>query len=124
MLCFAAHNRRGRFYIPCKNNSFDGVHVNNVLFDSGCSSLLLPFPLESGFLVSFMESARYKWTVSSLRGTEAVHSPVLKISMHIGGGFACTLVDKEQPVDLRMLRFHLGTEAHQSPGYFDPRFLC
>jgi hypothetical protein len=111
VLCFAARNRRGRFYIPCKNNSFGGVHVDNVLFDSGCSSLLLPFPLECGFPASFMEPARYKWTVSSSRGTGAVHSPVLKISMHIGGGFACTLADKQQPMHLMMLRFHLGTQA-------------
>jgi hypothetical protein len=46
VLCFAAHNRRGRFYIPCNTNEFGGMHVDNVLFDSGCSTLLLPFPLE------------------------------------------------------------------------------
>ena len=55
--------------------------------------------------------------LSLLRGvdgslpTGAVHSPVLKISMHIGGGFACTLADKQQPMHLMMLRFHLGTQA-------------
>jgi len=111
VLCFAARNRRGRFYIPSKRNSFGDVHVDNVLFDSGCSSLLLPFPLEAGFPPALLESAMYNWIVSSSRGTGAVHSPVLKILPHLRGrGFDCTLADKEQP-RLKMLRFHLGSQA-------------
>lgn len=30
VLCFAARNRRGRFYIPCKDNIFGGIRVENV----------------------------------------------------------------------------------------------
>lgn len=109
VLCFAARNRRGRFYIPCKRNSFGGVPVDYVLLDSGCSSLLLPYPLENGFPPELMNPALCHWVVSSSRGTGAVHSPVLKIKQHIGR-FPCTLADKEQP-RLEMLRFHLGSEA-------------
>ena len=110
VLCFAARNRRGRFYIPCTANSFGGVPVAHVLLDSGCSSLLLPFPLNSSFPQAFFLHARYKWTVSFLRGTGAIHSPVLKITMHLGSGFPCTLAGKEQP-RLPMLRLHVGSDA-------------
>ena len=110
VLCFAARNRRGRFYIPCTTNNFGGVHVAHVLIDSGCSSLLLPFPLNSSFPQALLLQARYKWTVSFSRGTGAIHSPVLKITMHLGGGFPCTLAGKEQP-RLPMLRFHVGSDA-------------
>ena len=109
VLCFAARNHRGRFYIPCKINSFGGVPIENVLFDSGCSSLLLPFPLENGFPPELMTPAICQWIVSSSRGTGAVHSPVLKIKRRMGK-FPCTLADKEQP-RLEMLRFHLGCQA-------------
>ena len=39
VLCFAAQNRRGRFYIPCRNNIFGGITVENVLLDSGYAAL-------------------------------------------------------------------------------------
>jgi len=112
VLCFAARNRRGRFCTPRNTNEFAGLHVDNVLFDSGCSTLLLPFPLATGFPTIFLETARYQWIVSSSRGTdpEAVHSPVLKIKIRIGRRFTCTLADKQQPV-LTMLRFQLGSQA-------------
>jgi hypothetical protein len=109
VLCFAARNRRGRFYIPCKDNIFGGITVENVLLDSGCSTLLLPFPLDRGFPAQFLESAVYQWIVSSSRGTGSVHSPVLKVKKHFGN-FPCTLAGKEQP-PFTMLRFHLGSQA-------------
>jgi hypothetical protein len=110
VLCFAARNRRGRFYIPCNTNEFGGIHVDNVLFDSGCSTLLLQYPLARGFPTSFLETARYQWIVSSPRGTGAVHTPVLKILILIGRRFTCTLADIHQP-GLTMLRFQLGSQA-------------
>ena len=42
VLSFAARNQQGRFYIPTTNNSFGDM------IDSGCSTLLLPFPLAGG----------------------------------------------------------------------------
>jgi hypothetical protein len=111
VLYFAARNRWGRSYIPCnKQNSFGGVPVDNVLLDSACSSLLLPYPFENGFPPQLMDLALCNGVlVSSSRGTGAVHSPVLKIKKYIGG-FPCTLADKEQSL-LNLLRFHLGSEA-------------
>lgn len=109
VLCFAARNRRGRFYIPLTTNNFGGIAVNHVLLDSGCSTLLLPFPISTGFPTAFL-SARYKWIVSSSRGTGAVHSPVLKIKLRLGGEFPLTLAGKDQP-HIEFLRFHLGSEA-------------
>jgi hypothetical protein len=109
VLCFASRNRRGRFFVPSKQNSFGGVQVDNVLFDAGCSTLLLPFPLENGFPPTLTDPSFCKWTVSYSRGTGAVHSPVLKIKKHCLG-FHCTFADKPQP-SLDMLRFHLGSKA-------------
>lgn len=109
VLSFAARNRRGRFYIPSKDNAFGGMRVENVLFDSGCSSLLLPFPVDAGFPAQLTTPSVYEWIVSASRGTGAVHSPVLKIKKRIGQ-FACTLAGKVQP-SLHMLRFHLGSQA-------------
>mmetsp|Transcript_40331 Transcript_40331/g.97342 ORF Transcript_40331/g.97342 Transcript_40331/m.97342 type:complete len:286 (+) Transcript_40331:61-918(+) len=110
VLAFAARNRRGRFYIPSRHNEFGGVHVDHVLFDSGCSSILLPFPVASGFPDELLKQVRYQWIVSSSRGTGAVHSPVLKIRM-ILGGFACTLGGRGQQIQLPLLRFHVGSLA-------------
>jgi hypothetical protein len=86
------------------------MHVDNILFDSGCSTLLLPYPLATGFPTSFLNTARYKWIVSPSWGTGAVHSPILKILIRIGRRFTCTLADKQQP-GLTMLRFQLGSQA-------------
>jgi hypothetical protein len=110
VLRFAARNRRSHFYILCKQNSFGGVPVDNVLVDSGCSTLLLPFPLSDGF-PSDLLTALCHWTVSSSRGTGPLHSPVLKIKRHLGARFRCTLAGKEQPQELKLLRFHLGRLA-------------
>ena len=113
MLCFAARNRRGRFYIASTTNNFGGVPVtHHVLLDAGCSSRLLPFPLNSSFPQVFSVQARYKWTVPCSRGTGAIQSPAfLEISTHLGSGFRpCTLAGKEQP-RLPLLRFLLGSDA-------------
>jgi hypothetical protein len=109
VLCFAARTRRGRFYIPSKDNVFGGMVVENVLIDSGCSSLLLSFPLEHGFPLEW-RTDEYNWVVSFSRGTRAVHSPVLKISMHLGLEFSCSPGGKEQP-RLNFLRFHMGSQG-------------
>ena len=34
----------GLFYAPGKNNIFAGLKYERVIFDSGCASVLLPFP--------------------------------------------------------------------------------
>ena len=49
VLGFAARNQRGRFYIPSKTNQLGSVPVDHILLDKGCSTLLLPFPLATGF---------------------------------------------------------------------------
>ena len=84
--------------------------MNHVLLDSGRSALLLPFPLSTGFPASFLTSTRYRWIVSSSRGTGAIHAPVLKIKLRLGREFPLTLAGKAQP-PIGMLRFHIGSEA-------------
>ncbi|CAB9516222.1 expressed unknown protein [Seminavis robusta] len=115
VLCFAARNRRGRFYIPMTTNNFGGMPVNHVLFDSGCSSLLLPFPLQDGLPQPWLEEFN-KWAVSSSRGTGAIHSPVLKIKPRIGPNFTCVLAGKVQP-NLKKLRIHRQSSRKPSVEY-------
>jgi len=65
VLCFGYKNRRNRFFIPTQDSSFGGLVVGPVMFDSGCNTLLLPFPsveqLESLFGPAFT------WSIHTAR---------------------------------------------------------
>ena len=100
VLSFAARNHRGRFYIPTITNFFNGIQVRNVLFDTGCSSLLLRYPLDTGFPADFMQQGRYEWKVLTSRGTGAVHSLVLIVRIRLGAIFPLTLASKQQAPSL------------------------
>lgn len=117
VLCFVASNHRGCFYIPCKRNSFGGVPVDNVLLDSGCSSLLLPYPLVNGFPPELLNPAQCNWVVSSSRGTGAWW-----ISMHSCGqrttrlGFVALSFGKrglQQTFELSQLSPDAGSKKHR-----------
>lgn len=112
VLIFAARGKNGRFYIPSTENSFGGVNVNNTMFDTGCSTLLLPYPLQTGFPADLMNGFLYSWVVGTSRGTGALHSQVLKITSKIRRKFPVTLAGKQQESkSVSMLRFQLGTGA-------------
>lgn len=83
------------------------------MMDSGCSSILLPFPADATVLDAF-SGEQYRWQISFSRGTGAVGSLVLKIQPHaqeIAGSFTMTLSGKIQPFRLPFLRIHLGSAA-------------
>jgi hypothetical protein len=113
ILAFAARNRKNRFFIPNKLNAIGGIAFENVMIDSGCGSLLLPFPLGTAVdaLTRYAVAGLYDWTISQSRGTGAVHSPVLKIKSPIGSKFDIRLGGNNMPFQIPFLRFHLGKQA-------------
>ena len=113
VLAFAAKNRRRRFFIPSKLNSFGGIEYEHVMVDSGCSSCLFPFPLhvDAPEMRRSFPPARFRWSVSSSVGTGAKHCPVLKIEGRLRSNFAIVLNGKSQPVNLSYMRFHLGSNS-------------
>lgn len=113
VLAVAARNKRNRFFIPDTNNSFGGISFDYVMMDSGCSSILLPFPPDPTVLEAF-SGEQYRWQISFSRGAGAVGSLVLKIQPHaqeIGGTFSIELAGKAQPFKFPFLRIHLGSAA-------------
>jgi len=113
VLSYAARGRNKRFYIPSTENYFGGIRVNNIMFDSGCSTLLLPYPLETSFPPELLNNSLYSWVVGTSRGTGAVHSLVLSVSSRIGRKFPVTLAGKAQGESrgVPKLRFQLGSGA-------------
>lgn len=112
ILAMAVLNKKSRLFIPSKENKFGGIAYDNVMVDSGCSSVLLPFPIDDpGASLAGVANDRYDWTVTRSKGTGAVHSPVLKIKSKIGQEFDLKLAGKDQPIRLPFLRFHLGKQA-------------
>ena len=98
VLAVAARNRRNRSFVPDTNNSIGGISFDHVMMDSGCSSILLPFPPDPTVLEAF-SGEQYRWQISFSRSTGAVGSLVLKIQPHaqeIGGTFSIVLAGKAQ----------------------------
>lgn len=74
----AVENKNAKFIVPGKKNNFDGFLYDHVMFDTGCGSVLIPFPSAS------LEDFRKKyseciWHISYSGGTGALHAPVLKV---------------------------------------------
>lgn len=116
ILAFAARNRKNHFFIPSKLNAIGGVAFETVMIDSGCGSLLLPFPLLGttavDALARYAVAGLYDWTVSQSRdSTGAVRAPVLKIKSPIGSQFDIRLGGNNMPFQIPFLRFHLGRQA-------------
>jgi hypothetical protein len=109
---FASRNRKNRYFIPSTNNSVAGISYGKLMVDSGCSSVLLPFP-DGGVQVieRKFSPTRHEFTISSSKGTGAIHSLVLKIKSKMSQGFSIVLNGQLQPVSLPFLRFHLGSSA-------------
>ena len=112
VLAFASRNRKNRFFIPSTNNSIAGITYEKLMVDSGCSSMLLPFPATGAQeLERRFRPMRFHFTVACSKGTGAVHSLVLKVKSKINQGFDMVLNGQTQPVSLPFLRFHLGRTA-------------
>ena len=94
VLCFAGRNRGGRFFIPMTfNNYFGGGAREPCLV--GCSSTLLPFPLQNGLPQTWLEEF-YEWPVSSLRVLAPYNIPfhwLVTFDGNVGDDFKSPAVD-------------------------------
>jgi len=59
-------NRRKRFFLPSKENTFGGWKVGVVMIDNGCNSILLPLAQDDlQKLAKHFHFAQYKWEIAS-----------------------------------------------------------
>jgi len=74
-------NRRSRFFLPVKHNSFGGYVVEYCMLDTGCNTTLLPIPDDESLMriLGAFPIDKYIWEISSGGGVAAVQSPVLQI---------------------------------------------
>lgn len=82
VVLIARRNKRTHYLLPTRDSTFCGVPCAHVMIDSGCNTILLPFPQASvrkEALGSFMNDD-FEWTIASSGSIGAIHSPVLKIS--------------------------------------------
>jgi hypothetical protein len=112
----AYRNRKHRFFVPSTNNSFAGIPISYVMMDSGCNSLLLPFPqakqddgtfeIDMGLLEPFLGN-EFKWSISGSNGTKTLRIENRNDIVPIG--WMQLAFSRHVPLDY--LRFHLGSGA-------------
>jgi hypothetical protein len=113
VIAVAAMNNRSRMFVPGVDNTFAGISFPHVMIDSGCNSLLIPFPEDISILDPFA-GTRYAWTVSTSSGTGATSSPTLTIKSKLLpsiGEMKLSLMSSYVP--LPRLRFHVTKQAAQ-----------
>ena len=113
ILAVALKNARARFFIPSTDNSFCGIKYDFVMIDSGCNSMLLPFPSNANDLRRFEEDI-YTWQIYWPRGTGAVHSPTLVISRIDGLAVGNAVLAGWQVIELPFPQFQLGSLSAQA----------
>jgi hypothetical protein len=113
ILAVAVKNARMRFFIPSTDNGFGGIKNSFVMIDSGCNSMLLPFPSNADDLRLF-EDDIFTWQIFCSEGKEAVHSPTLVISRIDGLPVGNVVLAGRQVIELPLLRFHLGSMSAQA----------
>ena len=106
----AARNAKNRFFIPSKTNLFAGIRYEYVMIDNGCNSFLLPFKEEA---IALFDADHYQWKIAQSRGTGAVKSPTLIITLTGGVSSlgSMSLAGSGPLLQLTRLRFHLGSES-------------
>ena len=115
ILAVALRNDRKRFFIPSGKNSFAGIRYENVMIDSGCNSILLPFPDHVNDLQPFSRE-EFFWEVNWARGRTAggvpTHSPTLLIySPETNQDVGDVILADRFVTKLKGLRFHLGKDS-------------
>ncbi|KAG7357822.1 hypothetical protein IV203_014409 [Nitzschia inconspicua] len=113
ILAVALKNARARFFIPSTDNYFCGLKYDYVMIDSGCNSVLLPFPSSIDELTQFHDEI-FSWQVFCSQGTGAIHSPTLVISRIDGLAVGSVLLAGRKVIELPFLRFHLGSQSAQT----------
>jgi hypothetical protein len=109
----ARRNRHNHFAIPRKDTTVCGITYERVMIDSGCNTILLPFPDEgqrSEILRQF-HNASHRWEIAWPGGTGGIHCPVLKIFPSVADDIGVMKFGEYHESPMPFLRFHLGTDA-------------
>jgi hypothetical protein len=108
----AKRNKKDRFFLASKVNSFGGWNVEAVLVDSGCNSILLPILVgQLDRLLDVFPVKTHRWRASTSNGVNG-RGITLNVR-HFAIDFQTTLChDMQNPetpcsLNLPMLRFHL-----------------
>lgn len=114
ILAVALRNDRKRFFAPSGHNTFAGIRYEYVMIDSGCNSLLMPFPVNINDLRQF-SGDEFFWEVNWSRGVGAIMSPTLLIyNPETNQDVGDLILAGRFVAKLKSLRFHLGKESAQT----------
>ena len=108
----AMKNQHHRYFVPGKNNYFEDIQYSYVMFDSGCNTLLLPFPHNISFEAFEKKFQDYKWQIRLARGIGLFNPPTLKISAKFGSfaNFIIKLDLSSENFSSPVLKFRLTIE--------------
>lgn len=70
-------NAKKRFFVPSSDNVFGAIRFARVMIDSGCSTLLLPYPGRD--ILQSLAGNEYLWRVGKSSGVGPVYTVVLMI---------------------------------------------
>ena len=104
----ALRTLKGSYYVPGKKNSFDDLEFENVLFDSGCASLLLPFPQTMTFEIFLQKYHKFPWSLGISAGKELFNSCTLHIDKGTFPEFTIKLDGAQEDLKTDFLRFHIS----------------
>ena len=108
----ALRNFRGRYYIPGKMNLIDDFEYENVMFDSGSASVLLPIPKNCDFQMFLKKYEKFPWSIGLSGGTGVLNSCTLSIDKGTYPEFVIKLDGAQIDFKTDFLRFQInGDEA-------------
>lgn len=110
MKIIARRNRQGHYCLPRKDTTVCGIVYERVMFDSGCNTILLPFPEErkrSETLQPFYNE-RHRWEISWSNETGGINCPTLKIHPQVLGDIGVMKFGEDYESRMPFLQFHLG----------------
>ena len=110
IVCSALRNQKSRFFLPGKNNTFNDIPCERVMFDTGCNTILLPLPIQLNYEDFFQ---KYKYDVRSISYSGSVNSPTLVIQTIPSVPFKIKFENSNNVFDSKKLRFHLSLEDAQ-----------
>ena len=111
ILAVALRNDKKRFFIPSGDNTFAGIRYEYVMVDSGCNSILLPFPTNLHDLQPF-GSDQFFWEICWSNRVGVINSPTLLIYCPESNDDVGELwLAGRSVVQMKALRFHLGKSS-------------
>ena len=109
IVTYALRNKKHRYFLPGKNNIFDGIICERVMFDTGCNTIL-PFPTQINFEDFFNKYQNGSCHISSSSGTGSLGAPTLIVEGSSTKTFKIELENSIVPFTTKRLRFHVSLE--------------